>query len=111
MRPALRRGAAIGLSAACGGLLLTAVAAPAAAGSERMQLECQDGRVIERTNGSSWWGVDHDAAYVSEHLLITENGDVVYEKDYGSKGPDADRSTCVADHFGVVWTVDLARTR
>jgi hypothetical protein len=103
--------AAVGLTAGCAGLVL-AVVVPPAMGSDRMQLACADGRVIERANGSSWWGVDHDAGYVSEHLRITDdNNEVLFEKGYGSKGPDAERSTCLAEHFGTTWTVDLVRTR
>jgi hypothetical protein len=102
----MRAAAAVATAA----LALLAAPAPALAASERMQLTCQDGRVIERTNGSSWFGVDHDAGYVSEHLLITEDDEVVHEQDYGRKGPGR-RSTCVADHFGTQWTVDLFRTR
>ncbi len=93
-----------------GTLGVVALAAPASAGSDRMQLHCADGRDIERTNGSSWWGVDADAGYVSEHLLITEGDEVLYEKDYGRKG-NGERSVCVADHFGSTWTVHLIRTR
>lgn len=102
----MRRGLAI---AVLTGSFLGLAALPAAAGSERMQLHCQDGRVIERANGSSWWGVDHSAGYVTEHLLITEDGETRYEKEYGQ--PRGDRSTCIADHFGWVWTVELVRTR
>lgn len=91
--------------------LVLGSAVPAGADSARMKLECDDGRVIERTNGASWWGVDHDAAYVTEHLLITEHGEVVHEKDYGRKAAAAERSQCVADHFEFVWTVDLVKTR
>lgn len=91
-------------------LPVLAVAPAASAGSDRMQLDCGDGRVIERSNGSSWWGTDHDAGYVTEHLLITSGGEVQYEKAYGSRGP-GERSTCVADHFGSIWTVQLVQTR
>ncbi|HVM28894.1 MAG TPA: hypothetical protein VM433_14645 [Mycobacteriales bacterium] len=98
------------LAVAAGLTLVPALAAPASASSERMQLACQDGRIIERSNGSSWWGVDHAAGYVTEHLLVTSGGQVQYEKDYGRKGAGA-RSTCVADHFGSTWTVQLVRTR
>lgn len=101
------RAAAV-VAAVLGSLL--AVPAPALASSERMQLECEDGRVLERTNGSSWWGVNHEAGYVTEHLRITQDGEVAHEQDYGRKG-NGQRSTCVADHFGYVWTVDLVRTR
>lgn len=91
-------------------LLVPVLAAPPSAASERMQLHCDDGRVIERTNGSSWWGLDDDAGYVTQHLLVTADGEVQYEKRYGSKA-GGERSTCVAAHFGTVWTVDLVRTR
>jgi len=108
----LRRCAAAGLTAAATGLLVAVVVPPASAGSDRMQLTCQDSRVIERTNGSSWWGVGSDSGYVTAHLLITDQvGVVQYEKDYGRKAPGADRTTCVADHFGSTWTVTLVRTR
>lgn len=83
---------------------------PAAAESERMQLHCDGGLTIERTNGASWWGVDHNAGYTAEHLLVTQGADMVYEKDYGTRGPQADRSTCTADHFEYTWTVQLVRT-
>ena len=89
--------------------VLVATAAPAAAESQRMTLECDDGRVIERTNGASWWGVDHAAGYVTEHLLITEDAQTRYEKHYGRHS--GERSQCVADHVGSTWTVDLVRTR
>lgn len=105
---------ALTVTALNGALLLPLLAvAPSASayGADRMQLQCDDGRVIERSNGSSWWGVDHDAGYVTEHLLITSSGEVQYEKDYGRKAPDADRSTCTADHFGSIWTVQLVQTR
>jgi hypothetical protein len=117
VRRRLRRCATAGLTAAATGLLVAVVVPPASAGSERMQLTCQGGpdspdvRVIERTNGSSWWGVGSDVGYVSERLLITDGDEVLYAKDYGRKAPDADRSICVADHFGSTWTVDLVRTR
>ncbi len=108
----LRRCATAGLTAAATGLLVAVVVPPASAGSDRMQLTCEDGRVIERTNGSSWWGVGTDANYVTAHLLITDQvGGVQYEKDYGRKAPGAEPSTCVADHFGSTWTVGLVRTR
>lgn len=88
--------------------VLPALAAPAAA-SERMQLACHDGRVIERSNGSSWSDVDHAAGYVSRHLLITADNEVVYEKGYGTKS-GGQPSTCVGERFGSIWTVQLVRT-
>lgn len=90
--------------------LVLGPALPAAAESERMQLHCDGGLTIERTNGASWWGVDHDAGYTTEHLLVSRGGDVVHEKDYGTRGPTAERSTCLADHVGYTWTVQLVRT-
>ena len=101
---------ALALAAGAAALVL-GLACPAAADAERMVLACQDGRTIERSNGSSWWGVDHEAVYTTEHLLITgSDGEVHHEKSYGRKGNGA-RSTCVAEHFGSTWTVDLVRTR
>jgi hypothetical protein len=97
---------------AVGALLVPVLSAPASADSQRMQLHCGgDVGVIERTNGASWWGVDHDAGYATEHLIIRQDGEVVFAKSYGRKGPDAERSTCVADHFGSTWTVELVQTR
>ncbi len=112
MRRPARRGAAGFLTVASAGLLLGVAAPPAAAGSDRMMLACQDGRVIERSNGSNWWGVDSEVGYVTERLLIiSQEGELVYEKDYGRKAPDAERSRCVAEHFGSTWNVELVRTR
>jgi hypothetical protein len=91
------------------GLLSVLLQAPAHAGSERMQLECEDGRIIERSNGSTWWGVDHDAVYVTERIEIT--GGATFTKDFGGRGAHPDRSTCVAEHFGSTWTVVLVRVR
>ena len=85
-------------------------ALPAAADAERMQLHCDDGRTIERTNGASWWGVGDDAGYTTEHLLVMQGDEVVHEKDFGTRGGGAERSTCVADHFGYSWAVELVRT-
>ena len=82
---------------------------PASAAAERMQLDCGELGTIERSNGSSWWGVDDGAVYVSERIDIT--GGATFSKQYGRKGPDADRSTCVAEHFGSTWTVVLVRVR
>ncbi len=107
----MRRLVAASAALTLGTLGVVAVATSAAAGSDRMQLHCEDGRDIERTNGSSWWGADHDAGYVTEHLLITDGDQVLYEKDYGRKALGAETSTCVADHFGSTWTVGLVRTR
>jgi hypothetical protein len=108
----VRRLVAASAALILGTLGVAGVATPASAGSDRMKLTCGDGRMIERTNGSSWWGVDSDAGYVTEHLLITDgDGQVLYARDYGRKAPDADRSTCVADHFETTWTVGLVRTR
>lgn len=90
--------------------MVLAPALPAAADSERMQLHCDDGRTIERTNGASWWGVDHNAGYTTEHLLVRQGDEVVYEKDYATRGGKAKRSTCVANHFDYTWTVELVRT-
>ncbi len=86
-------------------------AAPSAqAATERMQLFCADGRVLERTNGTSWWGAD-GAGYVHERVVVTADGQVLYAQDAGRKAPDAARTTCVAEHFGTVWTVDLVQVR
>lgn len=90
-------------------LLPVLLQAPAHAASERMQLDCLDGPLLERSNGSSWWGVDDDAVYVSERIDIT--GTATFSKDFGRKGPEADRSTCVAPHAGSTWTVVLVRVR
>lgn len=47
-----------------------------------------------------------------EHLLIvSQQGELVYEKDYGRKAPYAECSRCVAEHFGSTWDVELVRTR
>lgn len=98
------------LEAAAAVLLVPVLAAPASAASERMYLDCGDGRKIERTNGSSWWGVDHLAGYVSEHLLITEGSSLIHEKDYGTRA-QGERTTCQAEHFEWTWTVTLVQTR
>lgn len=90
--------------------LVLAPSLPAAADAERMELHCDDGSTIERSNGASWWGVDHDAGYTAEYLLVTHGTDIVYEKTYGTRGPQADRSVCTADHFGYTWRVQLVRT-
>lgn len=90
--------------------LVLSPALPASADSERMQLHCDGGLTIERTNGASWWGVDHHADYTTEHLLVTQDEDIVYEKHYGTRGPQAERATCIAEHFGYTWTVQLVHT-
>lgn len=98
------------LSATAGAVsLVLATALPAAAGSDRMQLQCRDGRTIERSNGSSWWGVDHEAVYTTEHLRI--DGQHPYEKSYGTRSPTADPSICTGEHHGSTWTVTLVRSR
>jgi hypothetical protein len=93
--------------------LLVVLAGPADAHGDRMQLDCGD-RVIERTNGASWFGEDDGARYVTASLRITEDGALVHEKEYGAV-PQGERTTCVGDHaFGDTlhrWTVVLVQVR
>lgn len=99
------------LAAAAAVALVPVLAAPASAASERMTLDCGGTLgVIERTNGASWWGVDGDAVYTTEYLLITTDGETVHEKHYGTRA-GGERSTCTADHVDTVWTVTLVQTR
>lgn len=96
-----------------------AVAAPGAG----MVLHCQEGLVLTRSNGSSWWGLDaagdrDGTRYVTTHLRVAGlDGSTWYEHSYGVKrGLEA--ATCTSQHGpypeegfpGVVWTVQLART-
>jgi hypothetical protein len=113
--------------AAAAGIACTAVvatAAPAsAAPSNGMVLECEDGRSLTRSNGTSWWGLDADASpdgtvYVTRALKIESlGGDVLFEKSYGAGRPGPS-DVCVAQHGpfpgedypGSRWTVTLQRT-
>lgn len=89
---------------------------PAAAEAERMHLECENGLVVERSNGSSWWGVAPDgsrnsAVYTTRRLVIVDaDGDLVHEQDYGQKSAGSS-TTCEATHFDWRWTVELVRVR
>ena len=99
----------VALGAAAPALLSVLLPGPAHADSERMQLDCGALGTIERSNGGSWWGVDDGAVYVSERIDIT--GGATFSKEFGRRAPDADRSTCVAEHFDSTWTVVLVRVR
>ncbi|HWH28299.1 MAG TPA: hypothetical protein VNU26_04945 [Mycobacteriales bacterium] len=98
------------LTAALGLVVGLATTGPAAS-SERMQLHCEDGRVIERANGSSWWDTETGAVLLTEHLVVSDGDDVVHEHSYGRKAPGAARTTCTAQHVGWTWTVQLVEPR
>lgn len=87
-------------------------AAPAGASGERMQLHCDSGTLaghtLARTNGSSWWDVEFGTVFTTKSLVISEGGEVVYEKDYGTKTGTVE--SCVADHFDFTWEVELVES-
>jgi hypothetical protein len=106
--------------------VLGAFAVPTAAGAapaDGMVLHCDEGLVLTRSNGSSWWGLGADGApdgtrYVTTHLRVAGlDGATWFEHSYGVKRGLA-AATCTAQHGpdpdegfpGVVWTVQLART-
>ena len=88
---------------------------PAAAEAERMHLECENGLVIERTNGSNWWGLNAEGSrdgtvYTTRHLVVVDqDGNLVHEHRYGQKSDQHSSTTCVATHFGWTWTVELVQ--
>ncbi len=107
---------AVGFAVVAGVVLATlAGAQPVGAQAERMRLECDTGLVIERSNGSSWWGLASDGSrdgsvYTTRHLKVVDaDGNVAYEHHYGHKSERLDSTTCVASHFGSTWTVELVR--
>lgn len=92
--------------------IVPSLAAPAVAGSERMQLACASGTLaghtLERTNGSSWWDVADATVYTTSSIVVTHEGDVVHEHQYGAKAAVPD--TCVGDHHGFTWDLELVRS-
>lgn len=79
-------GAAVAVAAA--GVL------PQAAGAipkDGLVVACSDGRYLTRSNGVSWWEVASPitkeptgSVYTSSHIRVTYNGEVVYDKAYGT---------------------------
>lgn len=111
-------GQRVPVRAAVAAVVVVSLLVPAASGgseAERMQLACDSGLVIERANGSSWWGVGPDGTrdgtvYTTRSVTVTDaGGGVVYAHDYGQKGRGAGSTTCTAEHFGWTWTVELVR--
>lgn len=102
---------AVALGATAAGATAAAAAA-AAAGSERMQLHCESGSLaghtLERSNGSSWWGVDDGTVYTTKSITVSGDEGVVYHRDYGKK--DKAPGTCTATHFGWTWQLEVVRT-
>jgi hypothetical protein len=90
-------------------LLTASLSVPALAANERMELECTggdlEGTTLERTNGSSWWEQSSGTVYTTRSILVTHQYDTVYEHTYGKKSGPA--QTCVADHFGFTWHVEV----
>lgn len=91
-------------------LLVASLSVPGVARSERMELRCAAGTLaghtIERSNGASWWDERAGTVYTTRHVEISAGDETVFEKTYGLKsGPT---ETCTAEHFGFVWTVELA---
>ena len=90
--------------------VVVAPALPASA-EDRMSLDCEGiPLVVERTNGTSWWGSD-GAVYTTKHLRIEdEHGG--YEKSYGHVQGEV--TLCAADHvvddYRSRWTVQLVRS-
>jgi hypothetical protein len=87
--------------------VVVAPALPVSA-EDRMALDCEGiDLVVERTNGTSWWGSD-GAVYTTKHLRI-EDEYGGYEKSYGHVSGDV--VVCEADHdvdgYWSRWTVDL----
>ncbi len=97
-------------------LLATTATAALAVPEDGMVLECRNVPLtLMRSNGSSWWGLDKTgesdgSVYVSRYLRVEEDGETVYEKDYGNKTGLGAPVTCLAEHFGFDWTVDAVRT-
>ena len=89
-----------------------ASAAPAAAGSERMQLHCESGSLaghtLERSNGSSWWDVDDGTVYTTKSITVSGDEGVLYQHDYGRKAKAPE--TCTATHFDWTWELEVVRT-
>jgi hypothetical protein len=109
------------VAAAAGALALTLVgtsAALAAPPTDRsMHLDCEGSDlVIMRSNGSNWWGLGADGepdgtVYVTTELDVTSGGETVYSQSYGKKTGLGTPTTCTADHFGSIWTVELVQAR
>jgi hypothetical protein len=116
-----RRAVARTVAAVAGALALTLVgtsAALAAPPTDRsMHLDCEGSDlVIMRSNGSSWWGLGADGApdgtvYVTTDLDVTFQGEPIYSRSYGNKTGLGTPTTCTADHFGFIWTVELVQVR
>lgn len=55
---------------------------PAAAASERMQLECTSGplagHTVERSNGSSWWAAEDGTVYTTKSITVSGDEGVVF---------------------------------
>lgn len=85
-------------------------AQPAAAGRERMQLDCDAGdlagHTLERTNGSSWWDVEDGTVYATKSLTITSGTDVVFEHDYGKRSRVTVTCTGI-NHSGLTWNLEI----
>jgi hypothetical protein len=98
-------------TAAVTAALITTLGAPAIAQAERMQLECTGGdltgRAFERSNGYSWWDVADGTVYTTRSIEVTYDDEVVHSQEFGRKSGPAE--TCIAEHFGSTWTVELVR--
>ena len=90
-------------------VVATSLPTAALAASERMYLDCEQEELgrIERTNGASWWD-EGGSVYTTTHLLVTRDGQVVYEQAYGNQRPQQTLA-CTAEHFGFTWEVELVR--
>jgi hypothetical protein len=91
-------------------LLTASLSAPAVAASDRMELKCTGGELagttLERTNGSSWWEQPTGTVYTTRSIVVThEEYGTVYEHTYGKKSGPA--QSCIADHFGFTWSVEI----
>jgi hypothetical protein len=98
-------------TAAVTAALITTLGAPAIAQAERMRLECTggdlEGRTFERSNGYSWWDVADDTVYTTRSIEVVYDDEVVHSQELGRKSGPAE--TCIAEHFGSTWTVELVR--
>lgn len=98
----------IALLLAAGAGAVLAMPSPALAGADRMQLACEGlDLVVERSNGSSWWGND-GVTYTTRYLRVADSRGV-YEKHFGHAA--SEHLVCTADHdsgdYRSRWTVHL----